>query len=251
MMFKKLALASLISVAASGAYALEVMDEASLSETTGQAGVTIETSVNISGGALTYTDNDGFSGFAESGSLVITGLTATGDVTIDVDAGASAATTDAALRLRIQSPVLNTSFTGINVKKTSDAGAGTTILSGASISLNNLDLSVELGNGPLNHLAVLSGNLGTITINNLAITDSHAAGGGDIGMTSLSLSGLNVNGTTVDVHATNGLVLTMGAGMNAVSATMSGITLGTATAIGDVSITGLNMAGTSVSIRGH
>lgn len=62
--FKKLALASAIIAASSSAFALEAMDDETLSATTGQAGITIEMNTNVQIGQLRIHDADGLNGVA-------------------------------------------------------------------------------------------------------------------------------------------------------------------------------------------
>ena len=80
-------------------------------------------------------------------------------------------------------------------------------------------------------------NIGTLEINDGAGAD-HASSG------ALILTGL-----TVDVDSVNGVEI----GLPAITGRISigSIDMGTGTSIGSVTLTNLNMAGTSVNIRGH
>ena len=93
--FQKLTLAAAIA-AAPFTQAMEAMDDALLSEMTGQAGITIDVDLKMSIDAIKYVDSDGAAS-ATQGALTMRGLTVGGDagvngdiaeirgVTIDVD----------------------------------------------------------------------------------------------------------------------------------------------------------------------
>jgi len=62
---KKLALASAVLAASTGAFAMEALQDDQLSATTGQAGLSIlQTNVSVTAAALRYSDSDGFTGAA-------------------------------------------------------------------------------------------------------------------------------------------------------------------------------------------
>jgi len=286
-MFKKIALASLISVAASGAYALEAVDEATLSETTGQQGIDIFTTLSVSGATLTYTDGDGYAGtpsYANSGDLVISNLGMSGSVKVSIDAGSTAAGPDAALKVGILgTTALNLSLDGISVKKTGGATSYNilTMPAGTTISVaSGYNLALELGKGGSGHLGRMTGNIGTVTIGDNTTTTAKVAivdatNSGQIGLSRVQVTGVNLgdgtgnNFTNIDVcgggaattacaAGEDGLKIKFGSGstdtvMSGLGVTLNDVRLGSATAasIGQVSISGLNMAGTSVRIIGH
>jgi len=287
-MFKKLALASLISVAASGAFALEAVDEATLAETTGQQGIDIFTSLNVSGATLTYTDADGYTygagTYNNSGDLLINNLGMTGSVKVAIDAGSTAAGPNAALNVAINgTTALAITLDSITVKKTGGATAYNILTMPAGTSINiatgyNIDL--ELGKGGSGHLGRMTGNLGTITIGDNATSTAKVAvvdatNGGQMGVSRFQVSGVNLgdgtsnnftnmdvcDGTTVTAACAageNGLKIKYGsvstdAVMNGMTLTMNDVRVGAAAApvIGQISITGLSLAGTSMRIVGH
>ncbi len=89
--FKKLALVSAIAAAPFAQAELTAIDDAALSDMTGQAGITIELSTEVNIGSVVYTDTDGLAN--DAGSLNITGVrlggatagTALDNIKIDID----------------------------------------------------------------------------------------------------------------------------------------------------------------------
>lgn len=280
--FKKLLLVSALTALASPVFAMESMDDSAMSEATGQDGIDIFTTLNISGATLTYTDTNGFAStpsYANSGDLKVNGLGVTGTVKMSVDVGATAAGPEAALLLGINgTSALNISLTSITVNKTGGATnydiltlpVGTTITVASGYNLN-----LELGKGPSGHLGVLTGNIGTITVGDnatptqkVALTDSSNSG--TIGFSRVQLTGIDLGGgsgnqTNIDVcdgtavtancaAGAPGLKVTFaGTAMATVGANINDIRLGSATGpvVGQVAITGLNLSGTSMRIVGH
>lgn len=286
---KKLLLATAIASFVTNAFALESLDEGDLSETVAQQGMDIFTTLNISGGKLTITDGDGYTlpapavppastVYANSGDLNINGLGMTGSTKITVDVGATTAGPNAALFLGIEgTTALAYQLTSITVNKTGNTTEYPvlTMPAGTSISIaSGYKLALELGVGPSGHLGVLTGNIGTITIGSngtatqkVAITDS--ANGGTMGVSRYELTGVNLgsgsgNQTNIDVcsgassanctAAEPGLKITFaGTAMNAIGLTMNDVRLGSSTGpiVGQMSMTGLNLSGTSLRMVGH
>lgn len=86
---KKLALASAVLAASTGAFAMEALDDSALSNTTGQSGLTISLSTDVSIGRIRIHDQDGLNGaaVATGGSAVNTAYAAFEVATPDYDAG--------------------------------------------------------------------------------------------------------------------------------------------------------------------
>lgn len=281
---KSLFLATAIASCSANALALEFLDEGDLSDTVAQQGMDIFTNLNINNAKLTITDGDGYGvvgtdPFANAGNLNINGLDLVGNLKISVDVGSNA-TTGAALFMNITgataSDTLVYRLDGITVNKTGQAEipiltmpADTTITIGAGYRM-----AVELGSAPSTHLAVITGNLGSLTIGNttgatqkVAIADS--ANGGTMGVSQYQLSGLNLgttaatgitvdicNGTTANANCAvgaPGLKMTYGSGLNNVGLAMDDIRLGSSTGpiVGRMTMTGLDLTGTSVRMVGH
>jgi len=89
---KKLALATAVAAAPFAQAELTAMDDSFLEEMTGQAGVSIELSANVSIGSVEYTDTDGFGTSATAGTIGINNIVLGGngggaldDIKIDID----------------------------------------------------------------------------------------------------------------------------------------------------------------------
>ncbi|AMW78017.1 protein FilA [Acinetobacter sp. TGL-Y2] len=283
-LFTKLALASSIILSAN-AMAMQAMDDASLSSTTGQDGLNI--GINLEGGAITVGqllihDNDGLAdtalgGTGTAGAIVIgTGVdgaapgvsitqTGTGnllDLAIDTDAG-STGTGGAFLNVAASVSGMDISVGSIGVGasgvKTADSVVrGTTgtvneILTGLDLSLGSITANVQLGATPQGAMIVLDSEIvGGLKLSNLGIKDN--AGGGSIVLDSIQVvdtgsSNLSAN-AKIGVNP-NGLYIKPVA--QNISAYIGGVHLGSAAAasIGDVEIKGLNMGTSTITISGH
>jgi hypothetical protein len=279
MSLKKLLLVSAIAAVSSSAFAMESLEDGTLSDTVAQQGMDIFTSLNISGATLTYTDADGIATpatYTNSGDLKINGLGIVGDMTIAVDVGSTAAGPDAALFLGITgTTALNISLSGITVNKT---GGGTNYnivtMPATTISIGSgYNLALELGKGSSGHLGVLKGSIGTISIGTLGTAQTVAVvdttNTGTVGVSQLRVTGVDlgssaVNNTSIDVcnavatssctAAETGLKVKFnGTAMGAVGLAMDNIRLGSSTGaiVGQMSVSGLNLSGTSLRIVGH
>lgn len=286
--FTRLMLASAISMS-SAAFAMESMDESALAETTGQDGVTVEITPGTLAFSTVIHDSNGFTGATSAGAIVIGDPLAGGtltktsiavggggaikldiDATADVDTGA--ATTPA---VRIAVSVTGTGLTihtgDISVAKSNGLGVavGTptkfmndmTINVGAG-SLMNMYLggeSVTAGN-PGRHMIELNTTLSTgLNIASFALIDAGGTStGGSIQVANTKI--VDFTGGTdllvdasVDVVATGLLATVNSLGVGGANIQLTGVKLGSAaaTAIGNVDIIGLNMAGTTLKIYGH
>ncbi len=296
-MFKKIALVSAMSLASFGAYAMEALNDTGLEQATGQAGLTISTTLNISGAALTYTDTDGIAGTAygtgtggtgAAGSLNIRGLglsSGANQIVTTIDVGANSSG-QAVLQVGVSMPALTLSFSGVDVTSVGGAAPTTSnliITPGAvSATLAAQTLTLQLGDvSPQGHMAVISDSaatslsIGNGSANQVVVVDAankSTTSTPGIGIGQLNVTGLDFGTTTgtgaaaadTTVDATSaGLVIGFGsAAMTNVGVAMNNVTLGetcagiasgcTASApIGNISISGLNMSGTKVTIAGH
>lgn len=283
-LFTKLALASSIILSAN-AMAMQAMDDASLSSTTGQDGLNI--GINLDGGAITVGqllihDNDGLAdtalgGTGTAGAIVVgTGVdgaapgvsitqTGTGnllDLAIDTDAG-TADKGGAFLNVAASISGMNISVGSVGVgasgvKVTDSVVRGTTgtvneILTGLDLSLGSITANVQLGATPQGAMIVLDSEIaGGLKLSNLGIKDN--AGGGSIVLDSIQVvdtgsANLSAN-AKIGVNP-NGLYIKP-VSQN-ISAYVGGVHLGSATAasIGDVEIKGLNMGSSTITITGH
>lgn len=282
-LFTKLALASSIIISAN-AMAMQAMDDASLSSTTGQDGLNI--GINLKGGAITVDqllihDNDGLAtalgGTSGAGAIVIgTGvagdapgvkITQTGsgnllDLVIDTDAG-TAASGGAFLNVvaSISGMDISVGSIGVGASGVKTAGSvvrGTTgtvneILTGLDLSLGSISANVQLGATPQGAMIVLDSEItGGLKLSNLGIKDNAA--GGSIVLDSIQVvdTGSSNLSANAQIGVNPGGLYIKPASQN-ISAYIGGVHLGSATAasIGDVEIKGLNMGSSTITISGH
>lgn len=266
---KKLVLASAIIAASSSAFAMQAMDEESMSATTGQDGLTITLDSALTGLGITYVDRDGIvgsAGYANAGAIVISPVDVTAnDLTINIDAGGSAGdgSGDGMLQIAVgtgSATVIGLSGTQISVADFDDAqnsSAGvltsTPILSfatGASLTIAasaNL-ATIQLGNEEQGSMMLVNANLGNVILTGLSINDA-SVGGGSIVLDTITVNNLNaVN--AIDVVAGGLQINTAGTTIGELA--LEGIHLGSAAAasIGDVYITGLNPSSV-ITVTGH
>ncbi|SPL70076.1 putative pilus system protein FilA [Acinetobacter stercoris] len=277
-LFAKLALVSAVAVSAN-AMAMEKLDDAALSATTGQDGLNIgigATKITID--HLYVHDGDGLvvpgtpdpadpnapvtpiSGKAGSIDIQNVELTANAssllasknlaDISIDTDGGGG-------------KPFLNVSaaVSGLDIKlgkinvtdaeKDGTTGLITagknsaTILNGLSLTTGVTKANIQLGNTPQGAMIKLDGSMvGGLTISDISLHDASAAGGGDIvlGKIKVNDTGSNDLALNADVAVTtNGLKIT--ALKTPADVYVQSIKLGTkdSASIGDVQISGLKV----------
>lgn len=267
--FKKLVLASAVLAASSSAFAMEAMDDESMSSTTGQDGLTITLDSTINDLAITYVDRDGYgaSGFTEAGAVVI-GSAAAGidlnlvDVVVTIDAGGSAGTASGSGMLNINVGMA-TSTIGLgnvvigvadasNTTGSSSVGAVVGIVSfdataALTIAGNANLMNIQLGNEDQGAMIRMNANMGNITLTGLSINDVNSGGSISVGV--LELNNVQLN-TSVDVVA-GGLQIVSTSSFGEVG--LERVVLGGGASIGDIYITGLGGAGESstILVTGH
>lgn len=298
--FTKLALVSSIAISAN-AMAMQSMDDAALSATTGQDGISI--GIALDGGSITIGqvfmhDNGGlaasgqagdagYGGTATSGSIVIgkAAIAATGndpaipgqngititqtdpnanlvDLVIDSDAGTG--TNGAFLNIAASLGGMTVDIGSIGVGKSGTRTAGSVvrgvtagsvneILTGLSLTLGNVDATIQLGATPQGAMIVLDTEIaGGIVLEDLGIKDN--ARGGTIHLDEIQLVTTGqtyLNGNAKIGVTTTGLEIKPVA--QNVSAYIAGVRLGSSAAasIGDIELQGLNMGGSTITISGH
>ncbi|MDI1303122.1 MAG: hypothetical protein PSX71_14560 [bacterium] len=262
--FNKLVLATAIIAASSCSFAMQAMDDESLSTTTGQAGLTLSLSTTLTNLDVKWIDRDGIAGdlnYANSGAVHITpiGISAIGQV-ITVDAGGTVGDTTGNGQLRIG--INTTGATTINLNNTkisvadagatgSAIGADTTIIQfDAAAALNiaaGMNTTIKLGNRVGGHFLTSTATLPNVTLTGLSIID--AVGGGSITIGTLGLSTVN-SVTSIDVVAGGLQIDTTGTTIGEVA--LEGIRLGSAVSpsIGDVYIANLT-ANSVITVTGH
>ena len=276
MNFKKLALAAAVAVAPMSALALEPMQDEALSGVTGQDGISIglnlDATLNVG-----IEDTDGFAGNTGAGMILIENMglsTGTGDLNLVIDS-ASSGSGGGVLQVSIQADALTVNTGDLYVGQGTDgtdvaagiakvgteltAVQGSTfsdpILESVSVTLNDLELSLQLGSEASNLFAisttsVLSIEIGTLADGSDNLTLNDAAGGGALSVDQLALNNLDVDGIIGQV-TTSGLVINTNGALSGVEVAAMGVQLGTADSIGNVYVTGLDLSNTAITIAGH
>lgn len=277
MSFQKLLLASVIAAASTASYAMEAMDDSAMSATTGQDGLTIDLSTDLSLNMYIH-DTDGFTGATDSGAIGIKNIVmsdgAGGNVGIRIliDAGANVPTAPV-LQVGVSTTTTTVlalgNLTVANSNRTAVGGSwGVTSETGTLMNLGTLTiaptanlLNIQMGNelqGSWMRLA--TSFTGGININGFSINDAGGAvsGGGISGNLQIVDTGGGANLTAtlgIDASAT-GLVIgvtQLGTAAGGVDVRLADLKLGAAatTPIGDVEIIGLNLNGSTITVSGH
>ncbi|MCM8511655.1 pilus assembly protein FilA [Acinetobacter bereziniae] len=201
-LFTKLALVSAVAVS-SNAMALQAMDDAALSATTGQDGINVGIDASkIEIAKLHVFDGDGLAvnattgGSGKAGAITLNNVvvtkTGTGnlaDLVIDTDGSATAGATGKpflnvaaainALKIDLGKIEVN-NVTGTAGAYKPDAGSAE-ILSGLTVNVGATTANIQLGNTPQGAMIKLNGSMiGGLSISNLAFKDASAGGGGYI-----------------------------------------------------------------------
>ncbi|MBJ9985927.1 pilus assembly protein FilA [Acinetobacter sp. S40] len=234
-MFTKLALVSSIAISAN-AMAMQSMDDAALSSTTGQDGLNIGIGISkVTIDQLAIHDNDGLAtangGTGEAGAIVIkangdgtNGTVAHGveitantssllashnlaDLTIDTDAG----TNGAFLNVGAQVSGLVIKVGEIGVDKSNDYTTGAVvrgveggssynkILNGLTITTGVMDANIQLGSAPQGAMIKLNSTMqGGLELSNLSIHDGSTNGGGDIVLDSIKVASVGSSDLALD-----------------------------------------------------
>lgn len=282
--FTKLALVSAIAALPMTGFAMEALDDAAMSGVTGQDGITLGLSLNASlNVGIEDTDGLGAASSAPNpGMILLVNNSLTGTVNVVIDSGENA--TGPVLRVGVNVPTLTVQtgdvhvvagtdgsdvaagFTNLDTQVAAVAGATplTPLLENVSITLNDLDLGIELGAGAANFLAIATTSILTIDIGALGdaadsfvLNDLGASGGGSVFMDQVSIRNVDLNGITANI--TNaGLVVSTNTALADMDIALMGVRLGDnsnplalAPSVGNVYISGLNMSGQTITISGH
>lgn len=198
----QLALVSAVAIS-SNAMALQAMDDAALSATTGQDGINVGIDASkIEIAKLHVFDGDGLAvnpttgGSGKAGAITLNNVvvtkTGTGnlaDLVIDTDGSATAGATGkpflnvaaaiSALKIDLGKIEVN-NVTGTAGAYKPDAGSAE-ILSGLTVNVGATTANIQLGNTPQGAMIKLNGSMiGGLQISNLALKDASTAGGGYI-----------------------------------------------------------------------
>lgn len=274
--FKKLALAAAVAAAPMSALALEPMQDEALSSVTGQDGISIGLSLNATLD-VGVEDTDGFGTNTGEGMILIDNMGLAGDLTIEIDSSSSASG-GGVLQANISVPTLTIDTGDIYVGQGTDGSdvaagiakvgseltavsSGDPLLDSVSLTLNDVDLAVQLGSEASNFFAlsttsVLSIDIGTLgnAADNLTLRDQSAGGGGAMVADQISIQNVDVNGITGQI-TTSGLEISTNTALSGINVAAMGVAFGVddgnAPAIGNVYITGLDLSGQTITISGH
>lgn len=267
--FTKLALVSAIAAMPLSGFAMEALDDSTLSSVTGQDGISIELGTEISADIIIH-DKDGYAGaYNGAGAITLSGFgmtfqNTTDTITVDIDAGSQAAN-DAVLNIAVSTPAnMNLALGDLQVGASNGAsGTGNWGVNGSSVTVANLgsltlgatSLNIQLGVEPQGNMIATSATItGGVTLSNFALIDTGGAvSGGSINMSSLSITdnggtdltvaaGVDVDGSALVINVTQ-----MGNATTFADLRISNLKLGdaaTAATLGDIEISGLDLTGT-------
>ena len=277
MKFKKLALAAAVAALPATGFSMEAMEDSALSGVTGQDGISIGLSLNATLD-VGIEDTDGLGApSTNSGLIIMANVGLAGNISIEVDA-ASTASGGGVLEVGVSIPSLTIQTGDLYVGQGtdgSDVGAGLTnlgtevaavsagdpLLDSVSLTLNDVDLTIQLGSEASNFLSlattsVLDIDIGTLNdgTDNLTLRDQSASGGGALVADQVAIRNVDVNGITGSI-TTSGLEIATNSALSGIDVAMMGLALGaddgTAPAICIVYITGLDLSGQTITISGH
>jgi len=287
MNFKKLALAAAVATVPAVGFSVETLEDTDLGGVSGQDGIAVDISIGNAGiGTSVYLhDTDGLAGVASAsaysfdGAIVINNMSiaaGTGaTIGLEIDAGDNAVSSGAPiLNIAVSLPANLTIVTGsihvANSQIDDGVGArgvdGTTaaILSSMTVVLGATTMNIQLGNeaqtGSIvgSDMIVLSSSVTSgISVSNFSLNDA-SVGGGSIAMGSMTVtdSGSSAQlGVAADINVTGaGLQIGLGTlgdgGGMAVEITDQRLGSAGAATLGDVSLVGLNLNGTTITISG-
>jgi len=233
---KKLALTTAVLAASTGAFAMEAMQDADLSSTTGQAGLTILTSgVNVTASAIRYYDADGTTGaVAALGIPGAPSFPAVPGPCAGLDPATCtnnfANTTGGSVNINGFSLTANQILTTIDVGSNGSTATATTgLLIGSQVSNLNVNLgAISFDNGTeLNGINLGAGPIGRAGNNGATYTAGVLTSGNDIG-------GIAITGLTIPNSA---MLITAGAPQLTGGGASSGLTITSLIPISDLALT--------------
>lgn len=263
--FKKLALVTAIAAAPISGFAMEALDDVSLSGVTGQDGILIELGNDISADIIIH-DKDGFAGAGNAGAIVLAGFQQSlngNSIEIAIDAGydSAAAANGAALNVEVTLPaniVLDLGTVQVAKSNRETGGWGVTdavnVLTLGQLTMGTTTLNIQLGNEYQGNMIALNTTItGGVNLNNFSVIDAGGTiSGGELFIDTLSLvdnggSNLTVD-QGIDIDA-DGLVITVNTlgSANGADLRLSNLRLGSAAnggVLGDIEIQRLDLTGT-------
>lgn len=282
-MYKKALLASAIAALSSTSFAMQAMDESALAETTGQDGITmnIDDASGLSAFDVLVHDKDGFTGRTFGGAIKIDNIsTGALDLTVDIDAGSDALDgTNNTLQVKVYNGTaltvdLGALRVGNSNRDAATPGWGVSSESADLIDFGSLTIGATTAASPLLNIQFGSEAQGAwmkltptftngLSISGFKLKDGSVTSAG-IGVGTLTIintgdatqlqADVSINGTAAGLELT---VVSLGTLAGGLDMRMTDVRLGEldaatpSTAIGDVEVIGLNMAGTTIGIVGH
>lgn len=289
--YKKIIVALACSMVTGQILALQTLNDDLMAHITGQDGLTIQFQTDeITIEKVLWHDNDGLQPVLgnshgvlvpQAGALVLNNIKITPDnylspfaeLRMDVDGGAGVQA--AMLNIGMDLAAMNISVESIGVGQSESEptlGVNTTarrgisrerkILDGFVISLGETNMNIQLGHLPNGNFMTVYGKIEDgISISNLnVIADGASASAFAVKEMRIKDAGignddLSFNGVGVNIHAQGGIIITPSAGkiidigMNEFS--FGGSSTNTASAIGNIFMSGLVLGGQKISIIGH
>jgi hypothetical protein len=241
MKLTRLALA-LALAAPAASFAVEYMEDDSLSTVTGQDGIGIALSLDVTVD-LRIEDDNGVTNSAVYGNVDVTNAgaiyiddaninTGLNPVEVAIDAGGDA-TTNAQLEVYVTLPAGTTLDTGdLYVQNTDGAfgvqGTSAMIMPTTTVTLvGGAELAIELGAEETAFLEIANGNIGSISMGAGSLADATDATNNTINWAAIDISALDLSGTTVDV-VNDSLEIVLPAGtLNGTTVRITDLTFGT------------------------
>jgi hypothetical protein len=242
MKLTRLALA-LALAAPAASFAVEYMEDDSLSSVTGQDGIGIALSLDVTvdlrieddngvTNSLVYgnTDVDNAGAIYIDNANINTGLN---PVEVAIDAGGDDPATGAQLEVYITLPAGTTMTTGdLYVQNTDGAfgveGTSQLIMSSTTVTLGGgAELALELGAEETAFLEIANGNIGSITMGAGSLADATDATNNTINWAAIDISALDLSGTTVDVVSDSIEVVLPAGTLNGTTVQITDLTFGT------------------------
>ena len=268
--FKQLALVTAIAAAPVSGFAMEALDDATLSGVTGQDGIIIELGNDIAADIIIH-DKDGFTGATNAGAIVLRGFSQTlpngSSITLAIDAGHDGVN-GAVLNVGVTLPTgIVLDLGEVDVAESNRpggwgivGGSNVTIMTLGQLTMGATTLNIQLGNEYQGSMIAMATTItGGITLSNFSVIDAGGAiTGGELFIESLQLvdnGGANLTiDQDIDIDA-DGLVInvnTMGSA-NGADLRLANVRLGSLAnggVLGDVEIQRLDLTGT-IRIRGN
>lgn len=285
MNFRKLALAAAVATVPAVGFSVETLEDTDLGGVSGQDGISVDIGIGTGGIATSVYlhDTDGLAGvtgasaYSFDGAIVINNMSiAAGSgatIGLDIDAGDNAVSSGApVLNIAVSLPSTLTIVTGSIAVANSQIDDGTAgrgvdgttgaILSSMTVVLGTTSMNIQLGNeaqtGSIagTDMIVMSSSITSgLTVNGFSLNDAN---GGSISMSKMTVTDASSTaqlGVTADINVT-GTGLQVGlfrlGDVGGMAVEIENQVLGSAGAatLGDISLVGLNLNGTTITISG-